>query len=206
MFGPAAMHNLGLVHGGITSDTVLLSEGLQARLVEFGFARWLRAAERHGSVTEAVQPGMLAGSISREQVEADLSNLARLLSELLQSGDSGVGETDAGISGGLERLLERSMDVGGGQIPATAREFQGRLGELLITPESAGMPLVDERPPMSTVGKSIVKNLFEPMASRSDESACEHDSATSAGGLQKLPFLVAVVVVVVIAVVAALLW
>lgn len=199
-------HNLGLVHGGITAETVLLSEGLQASLVEFGFVRWLGAAERQGSVPGAVHPGMLAGSISREQVEADLRDLARLLSELLQSGGPVGGDGDAGIGINLERLLGRCMDVSGGQVPVTAREFQGRLGELLITPDSAGMPLVDERPPMSTAGKSIVKNLFDPVAVRRDVAVSVGDSATSAGGLQKLPFWAAMVVLVVLAVVAALLW
>ena len=204
-------HNLGLVHGGITGETVLISDGLQVTLVEFGFARWLRAAAQHG--TGAIQPGMLGGSISREQVESDLSDLARLLVELLRSGVAG-GQValmsdragDAGVITGLERLLGRSLDSSSGQLPTTAREFQGRLGELLITPDSAGMPVVDERPPAASAGGSIVKNLFDSLPSSVPSGPSEGDSAASADRLQKLPFLFALLVLVVLAVVAVLLW
>jgi serine/threonine protein kinase len=200
-------HNPGLSHGHITADTVLVSDSLQATLVEFGYARWLRAAERHGTAAGDSGTGMLSmgGLISREQVEGDLRDLARLLRELLQGTNAAL-EADAGVFVGLERLLGRFLDESGGQLPATAREFQGRLGELLIGPGPGVMPVVDERPRAFSSGRSIVRGLFESAPSMSASGAAVERPAGSASRLQNLPFWVVVCVLVILAVVAAVLW
>ncbi|MEY3459124.1 MAG: Serine/threonine-protein kinase PrkC [Planctomycetota bacterium] len=200
-------HNSGLSHGQISADTVLVSDSLQATLLEFGYARWLRAAERRGVAVGEGGGGVLplAGLISREQVEGDLRDLARLLRELLQRTDASL-ESDVGVFVGLERLLGRFLDESGGQLPATAREFQGRLGELLIGPGSGVMPVVDERPPAFSSGRSIVKGLFDSGSAVLSGDAAVGRPAGSASRLQKLPFWVVVCVLVILFVVAAVLW
>jgi hypothetical protein len=195
-------HNLGLSHGRITADTVLCSETLQVTLADFGFSRWLEAAERHNSGSSTVAasgPGML-----RQQFERDLADLAMLLQQLLQdAGDPAV--SDAATSVGLQRLLGRCLESSPDHRPLTAREFQGRLGELLIDPGTANMPVFVDRDSPGKAKRSIVEDLFGPATGTAMKPAPAGPSAGSASRMQILPLLVAVAVLVILTLLAVLL-
>ena len=127
------MHNLGLAHGAITADTVLLSEGLQPTITALGLHRWLAAASNAGStVQSATGPALISVSAfaSREQVQTDLRDLALLIKQLLiKSGENQNPDAAArAVRTRLTRLLDSLIDSDQ-SAPLTARELQGRLGE-----------------------------------------------------------------------------
>ncbi len=198
-------HNLGLSHGRIAADTVLCSETLQVLLTDFGFTRWLEAAHADTPVTHSRSTVASPVLMSRQQSEQDLNDLARLLQQLLQDAGNPA-MSDAAISAGLQRLLGRCLQQSADQRPTTAGEFQGRLGELLISPGSERMPVVDDRdsPPRSK--PSILDELFESAQATPAKHQRTSAAAASASRLQFLPLLVAIAVLVVLTVLAVLLF
>ena len=196
-------HNLGLTHGRIAADTVLCSETLQVLLAEFGFARWLDAAERDESIGHSTATA--SGFTSRQQAEQDLTDLARLLQQLLTNACD-PDASDAAISAGLQRLLGRCLEHSSDQRPLTAGEFQGRLGELLISPGDERMPVYDGRDSPGRSKRSIVDDLFESTQGAAVKPERTSAAAASASRMQILPLLVAVAVLVVLTVLAVLLF
>lgn len=198
-------HNLGLSHGGLSPDTVRLSDNLQVTVSDFGVARWLDAARtadpRNSSGPALITVRALA---SREQVEKDLRDLASLLKALVERLQEEPQEIRTVSRTLLERMLSRFLSDTGSQLPVTAREFQGRLGEILIGNDDT-MPLVDERKSVGTSKRSIVVELFEPRETLDGEEPLTA-SADSAAGVRFLPIAVGVAAVVVITLIAVLLW
>ncbi len=185
-------HNLGLSHGGVTADAILLSDSLQVTVIDFGVERWLRAA-RQSRDESASGPSLITISAlaSRQEVEQDLSELAEVLSQLLSRVESGGTESDTSRSSTrilLERLLARAAkSAAPAQRPVSAREFQGRLGEILIGVDDDVMPLVDQRNAAATSRRSIVVELFEPDALLMPMPSAQHAPATPAWRRQILP-------------------
>jgi len=196
-------HNLGLTHGRIAADTVLCSDTLQVLLAEFGFARWLDAAERDQSLSRS--GATPSGFTSLQQAEQDLTDLARLL-QLLLTEACDAGASEAAISAGLQRLLGRCLEHSSDQRPQTAGEFQGRLGELLISPGTERMPVYDGRDSPGRSKRSIVHELFESAQGTAVKPDRTPAAAASASRPQILPLLVAVAVLVVLTVLAVLLF
>ena len=202
-------HNLGLAHGGLTLDAVLLSDNMQAIVVDFGVARWLNAA---ATASDSASDGPALITIralaSRVEVERDLSSLAAILSRLLQAVTDTSEITESGkvsTKVALERLLARVTSSNPALRPVSAREFQGRLGEILIGTDDDSMPLVDQRKSTTTSKRSIVVELFESAASGEPSSPATTQSAGSAWPKQILPILFAIAIVVVITMLAGLL-
>lgn len=196
-------HNLGLTHGRIAADTVLCSEALQVLLAEFGFARWLEASERDQNISRS--DATMSSFTSRQQAEQDLTDLARLLQQLLTN-CCNPDASDAAISAGLQRLLGRCLEHSSDQRPQTAGEFQGRLGELLISPGTECMPVFDDRDSPGRSKRSILDELFESAQGTAVKPERTAAAATSASRTQILPLLVAVAVLVVLTVLAVLLF
>ena len=202
-------HNLGLAHGGLTLDAVLLSDNMQAIVVDFGVARWMNAAAK-ASDSSSDGPALITISAlaSRVEVERDLSSLAAILSRLLQAVTDTSEITESGkvsTKVALERLLARVTSANPALRPVSAREFQGRLGEILIGTDDDSMPLVDQRKSTTTSKRSIVVELFESTASGEPSSPATTQSAGSAWPKQILPILFAIAIVVVITMLAGLL-
>lgn len=194
-------HNLGLTHGRIAADSVLCSDTLQVLLAEFGIARWLEVAHRHNSVTSnstSANSGML-----QQQVDRDLTDLAKLLQQLVDANDSPT--SDAVASTNLQRLLNRCLETAPEQRIQTAREFQGRLGELLIIPGDEQMPVQLKKETSIKVKRSIVNELFQLDAVPTGKPLHLQPSAASASSPQILPLLVVVAVVVILTVLAVVL-
>ncbi|MFO1001566.1 MAG: protein kinase [Planctomycetaceae bacterium] len=202
-------HNLGLAHGGLTLEAVLLSDNMQAIVVDFGVARWLNAAAKAGD-SSSDGPALITISslASRVEVERDLSSLGAILSRLLQSVTDTSEVTESGkvsTKVALERLLARVASSNPALRPVSAREFQGRLGEILIGTDDDSMPLVDQRKSTTTSKRSIVVELFESTDSGESSATATTQSAGSAWSKQILPILIVVVAIVVITMLAGLL-
>lgn len=199
-------HNLGLSHGGICADTVRISDNLQVTVTDFGVARWLHAAKT-AEPQSSSGPALITvrALASREQVEKDLRDLALLLKALFDRLQDEPAENRSVSRVLLERMLGRFLNVNSPQLPVTAREFQGRLGEILIGNEEA-MPLVDERKSVGTSKRSIVVELFEPRESLSDDDEPASGSAGSAARMQILPIVAGIALVVIITLIAVLIW
>ncbi len=202
-------HNLGLAHGGLNLDAVLLSDNMQAIVVDFGVARWLNAAASASDLSSD-GPALITISAlaSRVEVERDLSSLAAILSRLLQAVTDTSEITESGkvsTKVALERLLARVTSSNPALRPVSAREFQGRLGEILIGTEDDSMPLVDQRKSTTTSRRSIVVELFESATSVEPSSSTTTQSAGSAWPKQILPILMVIAAIVVITMLAGLL-
>ena|GEM_PF-360569 len=201
-------HNLGLAHGGLSTESILLSDNLQVTIIDFGVARWLRAAAeaaaaRDGSVNFGPALITISALASRHDIEKDLRDLACLLNQLLQACHDEEEPEPGKVTtrAMMERLLTRfgpSGVSGGAQRPSSAREFQGRLGEILIGTGDDSMPLVDHRNATSTSRRSIVVELFEPHESSLHSDAAAHGAATFAWRRRILPIAAVIVVLIVL--------
>ena len=203
-------HNLGLSHGRLHLETVLLSDNLQVLLTGFGVERWLRGVPKATPASDS-GPALITISAlaSRQQVENDLKDLAELLSLLLTKASVEESQSSAAANPNssrslLERLLARCRSDAPGQLPVTAREFQGRLGEILIGSEEDTMPLVDQRGSVATSRPSIVRELFEPDVAAHDPQTSRETSAGSAVWKQILPILAVLALAALITLIAVL--
>ena len=202
-------HNLGLAHGGLSLDAVLLSDNMQAIVVDFGVARWLNAAAT-ASDSSSDGPALITISAlaSRVEVERDLTSLGAILSRLIQAVTDTSEVTESGkvsTKVALDRLLARVTSSNPALRPVSAREFQGRLGEILIGTEDDSMPLVDQRKSTTTSKRSIVVELFESAASGEPSASATTQSAGSAWPKQILPILLVIAAIAVITMLAGLL-
>jgi serine/threonine protein kinase len=202
-------HNLGLAHGGISADSVLISDNLQVMVIEFGVGRWLEAARSvEGSENSGPALITISALASREEVELDLARLAAILIDLLKTSTDSSDSPESGrvsTHGPLERFLARVTSTNPAQRPVSAREFQGRLGEILIGSDDDSMPLVDQRESVGKSRRSIVVELFEPTTSPTTISADTNPSAGFAWRRQILPILIGIAVIVLITLLAGLL-
>lgn len=204
-------HNLGVVHGFLSIDTILVSDSLSVWISDFGIARWLHVAatskDQQSSETAERSESLMTVSVmaSQSAVEQDLSDLARILADMLRQADSQ--ESTAAAEQSLRRLLDSMLDPDQPRIPVTAREFQGRLGELLLGSGQPEIPIVDERNSPGVGKRSIIVELFDPMDSDAGTASGNSSiSAETASRQHKLPILVIAAAAVLITIVAALLF
>ncbi|MCA9066027.1 MAG: hypothetical protein KDA96_23325 [Planctomycetaceae bacterium] len=157
-------HNLGAAHGGIDADVVLLTPDRRVSLLDFGVQRWLRAGNGN-SQTLGLQ------SEWRSEISEDLQALAGVLLELLPDHDAdGLSVTRAEAA--LRKVLENAAGNSPSLRPDSAREFQGRLGELLLGDGDA-IPTVVDRKSGSGSRRSIVEELFDVPHSADERSSKE---------------------------------
>lgn len=164
-------HNLGFTHGGISPETICVTDDLAVSLVDFGVARWLRASADSADQNRPA-PAQAATSDWRRDVESDLRGLAQTIMMMLpESAD------EISMARTLRRLLERVQLPVADTTMLSARDLQGRLGELLIADGDA-IEMVDRREHPVRSRWSIVDDLF-PTASEREQSAnpeIRHDS------------------------------
>lgn len=138
-------HNVGLCHGGISSDSVIVSDELRVALPEFGLHAWRREAtpnHRHSFALAASEDLAALGRLWKSSVQSltdELSNtpeLTRKVSRILS-------------------ILERPVEE------LTAREVQGRLGDVLLTMSGESIEMVDHREGQQLSRRSIVDELFD---------------------------------------------
>ena len=204
-----------LFHQGQLTQAVYVIEEGRVRLSSFsldGRERHLMILGSHGLVGDCGWPHSdrytVSALASRVEVERDLSSLGAILSRLLQAVTDTSEITESGkvsTKVAMERLLVRVTSSNPALRPVSAREFQGRLGEILIGTEDDSMPLVDQRKSTTTSKRSIVVELFESTASGEPFSPATTQSAGSAWPKQILPILFLIAIIVVITMLAGLL-
>jgi serine/threonine protein kinase len=143
------LHNLGIAHGGLDSDRFRISEQLRVSLVDTGVARWMLAAKDPES----------AGNLNA-QYRADLRSLAALLNKLASANTCNSGESSK-VPQHWWDLMADLADDAADRFPATAREFQGRLGGILLEDSGDNMVVVADRSAPGQSGRSIVDELLD---------------------------------------------
>ena len=248
-------HNLGLSHGGICPESIVLSHDLRVHVVDFGVSRWLNAlrTQPEDADTTVVVSSLKNLNNWRREVREDLLSLASVLQSIVQQQfrqteamppenspsvhplqpsklDSfGADRLDDQFSpatstdakplpsrssvqpGGipaqsLQRLLARVCQLLQSNSILSARDFQGRLGELLIGDEDDTIDLVDQRGQSYRSSRSIVDELFDDERHVGENPAKELPQKAGAASTQwhKLLVGVSVVVAAILLVLAAL--
>lgn len=213
-------HNLGLSHGGLSVQNVRLSNEMQVMVVDFGVDRWMRAASsdsaRADSSTDiAIVSGGISGLAWRQEVERDLRDLAHVLTEMLQPenepprdhSDDELAAASGSLREPLLRLLQKFIrqDADSAQ-PVSARDMQGRLGELLIGGGSDQIRLVDQREHVIQSRRSIVDELFDSGPAVKNRYETDQKSILPKSGrrLQFLPIITVVVALILLLLIAGL--
>lgn len=207
-------HNLGLSHGGLSAENILLSTDLQVSLVDFAVHRWLRSLATTTEPQTDAAGRTLAGPATspwRTEVERDLFDLATaLLQPALRM------EADAESAGmprptglnSLKRMLERVQQTAESAQPVSARDMQGRLGELLIGAGKDEIELLDQREPVVTSRRSIVDELFDKpeLDSHRQIPPKPSNAAETSRQMQFLPIAGLILLLVMVLLLAGLLW
>ncbi|MEZ6062595.1 MAG: protein kinase [Planctomycetaceae bacterium] len=152
-------HNLGISHSGLTTDSVLVSDVVRVKVADFGVSRWIDSADdRLEKHTEADWLNSQA---------ADLTAFGEILEALSGARDSSPDDSvdddcsGATVQSEIHRLANDLKSPGGSRFPATAREVQGRLGNLLLSVAGESIRIVDHRAGQSYGKRSIVDELFD---------------------------------------------
>ena len=149
-------HNRGMTHGRLTLDSVIVSKELLAIVVGFGLYHWIAAA-----TTELRTPATF-----RQLVKQDLIDFGNLLTTMLDAVDlkseppTHVNQL-AEVQSLLTRLKEPPEDF-------TARDVQGRLGDMLLKAAGDSIEMIDDREGLGLSRRSIIDELFDDVAKPAD--------------------------------------
>lgn len=195
-------HNLGFTHGGISPDSVCVSDEMSVTLVDFGVTRWLQSSQARADVTieKSASRVIVTGYDWRGGVRTDLTDLCRTLQPL-----AGASTEDApsGSAKSLRRLLDRVTTAESEGFQLSARDLQGRLGEILIADGDA-IEIVDRREHSSQARWSILDDVFPPAPTTSGQAE-NADRQRSPKVWQILLLLGVLAIVVLLLTIAALL-
>lgn len=140
------LHNAGLVHSGLSGDTIRITPHLRVIVVDTGIARWL----------EAVKDPSLASNLTHK-MQQDLVSLGGLL-QILIDADDGVSHD---VPSGWRYLVADLTNPSSDRFPETAREVQGRLGEILLQDSGESINIVDDRTGPGSSRRSIIDEVLE---------------------------------------------
>lgn len=205
-------HNIGLSHGSINDQTIVLSPDLQVSLVDFGVQRWLRAAKASDKDSLPDGAAVVMGTAKpnwRDEVEQDLRSLAAVLllpiKRIIADSNAAGTPRSTGLTS-LERLLERTLLLNETSQPTRARDLQGRLGELLIGAENDEIQLLDQRGPATKSGRSIVDELFDHPGADSQRQNLPQAVSADRQRVQSLflPIIVVLLLLVIVLLIAVL--
>lgn len=186
-------HNIGLSHGELTSDRLLISDlELQMHVTDFGIPRWLHVIRPADAAAASGTPEW------RREVESDLQSLSATILEALRFPSAKHTEAVAGSaeSAALQRAFLRLLEhtVSRETLPPAfrARDLQGKFGELLIGGESDEILLLDHREHPVMSRRSIVDELFDNADTviRSTEKRGVAQSAERPFWVQILPVVI----------------
>ena len=155
-------HNIGLCHGGLSVQTVLVSDELRVALPEFCVHHWVAAAtgKQHQSFA----------ALSREDLQA--------LGQLLRHATSFLSEdSTASVPKDWNELLS---DLEKPSPDLMAREVQGRLGDMLLNDGGDSIEMLDHREGLHLSRRSIVDELFDepprqPIAPTASAAVADHE-------------------------------
>jgi serine/threonine protein kinase len=123
----AEAHAADMIHGGLTADTVMVTPKGNAKILDFGFARWAKRPPAAGADTAA-----------------DIRALGALLAEMLTGKQARSGAAPAGplIPDDLTAIVARALDAGanGYEAAATCAAELRAVGAALDARASSGDP------------------------------------------------------------------
>lgn len=148
-------HNLGISHGHLTSTCVFVNDLLRVQVAEFGVYHWIAAA--------APNP-QLELSWSEQSLQ-DLRGLGRILADISHAiGPQAENEVDRDLLVLMQRLIDELQNPAS---DLTARDVQGRLGNMLLQEAGESIAMEDHRKGLHLSRRSIVDELFDVPQPRS---------------------------------------
>ena len=142
-------HNLGVTHGRLTTSSVIVSDELRVQVAGFGLYRWIAAATSDDTADDAVT----------NPAHQDLVDFGELLDSMLKSVNP---ETEAAADfGQVTELRNLINDLRDPPLDFTARDVQGRLGNILLRVAGDSIKMIDHRKGQGLSRRSIVDELFD---------------------------------------------
>lgn len=142
-------HNRGITHGRLTPDSVMISDELLVEVLGFGLYHWIAEA----SAAPRSPPTF------HELVQADVSNFGHLLATLLNAvKQDSEPPADAKQLAEIHNLINTLKEP---DHALTARDVQGRLGDILLKVAGDSIEMIDDREGQGLSRRSIVDELFD---------------------------------------------
>ncbi len=142
------LHNSGLVHAGLSLDTICVTPGLRVTVVDSGHQRWVRAVREPTAEVSIIS--LLRG---------DLTALGCLLEHLAECTETDGAESEEAMAA-WKQLIADLSNPQSLQFPETARDVQGRLGDILLLAAGEAMDVVTDRTGTGSSRSSIVDELL----------------------------------------------
>jgi len=183
-------HNIGITHGRLTVDSIMISAELRSQVVGFGLYRWIAAAQSAGPHEDSLP----------SRTRRDLIELGTLLATVM---DRVHPETaSAANENQVADMIDLIHTLKMPPLNFTARDVQGRLGNILLQVSGESIEIIDDRKGQGLSRRSIVDELFDEADASSPVPATPLDASRDAA---RKAFR-ALVVFVVAALIAALIW
>ncbi|MEZ6123232.1 MAG: protein kinase [Planctomycetaceae bacterium] len=147
------LHNNGLIHGGLTSDNIMVSDELRITVLDSGLNVWIATA-RHS----------LSGTSWSDLALRDLRSLGTILQSVAtlvrpQQNEMQPASSDRVQAEGMSAII---ADLRHPDPDLLARDVQGRLGNLLLAVTGEFVDVIDQRKAHGQGWRrSIVDNLFD---------------------------------------------
>lgn len=142
-------HNLGLAHGLLTPESVMVSEDLRAEVAGFGLYRWIAAA------TASSDADFSWSALARRDLIALGRILATVSERVHPDTESAADERQVADMRDLIQTLSKPP------LNFTARDVQGRLGNMLLQVSGESIEMIDDRKGQGLSRRSIVDELFD---------------------------------------------
>lgn len=142
-------HNLGVAHGLLTPESVMVSDDLRAEVAGFGLYRWIAAA------TASPDEDFSWSALARRDLIALGRILATLSERVHPDTESAADERQVADMRDLIQTLAKPP------LNFTARDVQGRLGNMLLQVSGESIEMIDDRKGQGLSRRSIVDELFD---------------------------------------------
>lgn len=142
-------HNLGVAHGLLTPESIMVSDELRAEVAGFGLYRWIAAA------TASADEDFSWSALARRDLIA-LGRILETVSERVHPDtESAADERQVADMRDLIQTLRKPP------LNFTARDVQGRLGNMLLQVSGETIEMIDNRKGQGLSRRSIVDELFD---------------------------------------------
>lgn len=142
-------HNVGITHGQLSTSSVIVADGLRVKVSGFGLYRWIAAT------TNAVSGAIPFSTLAKQ----DLIDLRKVLCAL-QAGvrPDSVAATNETQLADMQSLIDTLKSPA---LDFTARDVQGRLGNMLLAVSGETIEMIDDRKGQGLSRRSLVDELFD---------------------------------------------
>lgn len=150
-------HNLGIAHGGLSLTSVSITKDIRCKVMGFGLYRWLNDASL-ADQNSKTDPTSTEASWTQLAI-SDLVDFGGILDSLCNycHPDTPKAHETRQIKQ-LQKLIEQLKSP---PPDLTARDVQGRLGNILLQAGGDEIDIVDDRKGQQLSRRSIVDELFD---------------------------------------------